>query len=165
MSSHHSVRRGPVPWRSFVKVISIVGASVLLATLLLTLIGFELHIPFLVIFSISVAAAIWLGSRVVDPAPTVPDQRPVLDVVHLQSRNADRRVRKLEEFLYGAQPRFNLASGELRGAIRELVDERLESRTEPAVLSDDLSSYLSADPAPPVDRNAIRSMIKEIASL
>src|SRR5699024_10913949 len=73
------------------------------------LVGFRLNVAFFLLLAAVVAVGTWLVRYVIQPAREVADQAPILDVLHLQSRNADPRVRKLEEFLYGSQPRFDLA--------------------------------------------------------
>ena len=139
--------------------------SVGLVCALALLIGFSLNIAFFVLLAAVVAVGVWLVRYVVRPAPGVADQAPVLDVLHLQSRNADPRVRKLEEFLYGSQPRFDLATPQLRKVIAELVADRVEAGADSDRLSPELRAYLEADPARPVDRRRIRMMIKEITAL
>jgi len=129
------------------------------------LIGFRLNVVFFVLLAAVVAVAIWLVRYVVRPAREVADQAPVLDVLHLQSRNGDPRVRKLEEFLYGSQPRFNLATPQLRKVIAELVADRVAAGADADSLSPELRDYLEADPARAVDRRRIRMMIKEITAL
>ena len=138
-----------------------IGAVCVLALL----IGFTLNIAFFVLLAAVVAVGVWLVRYVVRPAREVVDQAPVLDVLHLQSRNADPRVRKLEEFLYGSQPRFDLATPQLRKVIAELVADRVEAGGDADQLSPELRAYLEADPARPVDRRRIRMMIKEITAL
>lgn len=133
--------------------------------LLAMLIGFELNIAFFVLLAAVVAIGVWLVRHVIQPAREVADQAPVLDVVHLQSRYTDPRARKLEEFLYGSQPKFDLASPQLRAVIAEMVAERVDAGADPAQLSPDLRAYLEADQARPVDRRRIRMMIKEITAL
>ncbi|HIT74923.1 MAG TPA: hypothetical protein IAA98_05000 [Candidatus Avipropionibacterium avicola] len=156
-------REGP-PWRALVRYLLTAGGIALGLCLLAMLIGFRLNIVFLVVLAMVVSSGIWLIREVIEPGGEVSDQAPVLDVVHLQSRNADPRVRKLEEFLYGSQPRFNLASPQLQTVLAELVDDRVGEDGR-GRLSEELQRYLDTTPAPPVDRRRIRLMIKEIDTL
>ena len=127
--------------------------------------GFGLRIGFFLLLAAVLSAALWLVRDVIRPASEVADQVPVLDVVHLRSRNSDPRARKIEEYLYGSQPRLDLASPQLRLVIAGLVESRLAAGEDLAARSPRLHHYLHADPAPALDRREIRRMIKEISAL
>ena len=165
MSEPKDRRRTRSAWRVLVKYLAIAGGIALGICLLATLIGFRLNIPFLVVLAMVISSGVWLVREIVEPGREVTDQPPMLDVVHLQSRNADPRIRKLEEFLYGSQPRFNLASPQLHKVIADLVEDRLDDEGDRARLSPELRKYLDTTPAPPMDRRRIRLMIKEIDAL
>jgi len=154
-----------LPWRRLLLAVGLALVITVVVCLLLTLIRLEINIPFFAILAMVVTAAIWLGSKVLHPAAEVIDPDPVLDVVHLHSRNADQRVRKLEEFLYGSQPRYNLASNELRLVLSALVHERIAAGADPSQVSPQLREYLTEPKAPPLTRRAMHQLIKEIAAL
>lgn len=156
---------GGPPWRRLVLGLVLGLAITVVLGLLMTLIGFRVHFGFFVLLVPMIIAAVWLGTRVVRPAHEVVDPDPVLDVVHLHSRNADQRVRKLEEFLYGSQPRYNLASNELRAVLATLVNERIAAGADVSAVSPQLRAYLTEPKAPPLNRRALHQIIKEIAAL
>lgn len=154
-----------LPWRSLALAVGLALVITVVVCLLLMLINFRVNVVFFAILAMAITAAVWIGRRVLHPAAEVIDPDPVLDVVHLQSRNADQRVRKLEEFLYGSQPRYNLASNELRSVFSTLVHERIAAGADPEAVSPQLRHYLTEPKAPPLTRRAMHQFIKEIAAL
>ncbi len=159
----------PLPWwrrpvmKALFKHLLVSGLITLGICVLAHMLGFRLNIIFLVLVGMLIGAGIWLVRYVVEPGREVSDQPPVLDVLHLQSRNSDPRTRKIEEFLYGSQPRFNMASPQLQKIVADLVADRVDE--DRSRLSPELRRYIETTPAPPIDRRRIRLLIKEIAAL
>lgn len=158
----------PVWWRrrivrTLAKHLLVSGLVTLGICVLAHLLGFRLNMVFLVALGMLIGAGLWVIRHGVDPGREVNDQPPILDVLHLQSRNSDPRTRKLEEFLYGSQPRLNLASPQLQKVIADLVSERVAE--DHSRLSPELRRYVEATPAPSIDRRRIRLLIKEINAL
>lgn len=158
--------RTGLPWRSLALWTAAAAVGTTLVALAALAVGFELQVGFFVLLAVAVAGLVWVIRYVVHPAERVA-VTPQLDVSQLQNRNADWRVRKLEEFIGGAQPRYAMTNTELRSTIAAIARSRIGEPDEIDRTRDRhprLADYLAADPPPPLTRASLHQIIKELSA-
>ncbi|MFX4271991.1 hypothetical protein ACQBAR_15825 [Propionibacteriaceae bacterium Y1685] len=166
-----SRRSTTIPWRRLGVRMAVAGGGALVVCLLAMLIGFELDVSFIVLLAMTFAVAGWFVFQVVDPAEQPRMAKLALEA-ESSGRFTDRRVLKIEEQLYGADPKRRMTTGEMQRLLSDIVRHRLERRqrtleqeiAQPTVLTPALISVLTADPPPALTRTRLRLLIKEIAA-
>ena len=125
----------------------------------LTLVGFELDLPFWTLLGLLIAVVAWFSKRFVgydEPIARSLDDGSERN----RSLNLDRRVRMLESRLWGNQPQHRMNATEVHHDLTLLADQRLRGRPMPPALAD----YLDHEPRP-LGRAQLRTLLKELMAL
>ncbi|MDN5724819.1 MAG: DUF2631 domain-containing protein [Propionibacteriales bacterium] len=166
-------RSAGIGWCGLGVRVAAAGGISLVLCLLAMLIGFELDVPLFVLLAVLIAVTVWFVFTIADPADEPHLARLRMDAADASGRLTDRRVLKLEEQLYGADPKRRMSVAEVQRVLAELVRQRLgrhqrtltDELARPTVLSPGLARVIAANPAVPLSRTNLRSLIKEIAAL
>jgi len=134
------------------------------------LFGLRFSLPFPIALGVVGGTLLWIWHVGVPRADDLSLPALDLDADYALPHAQDQRVRRLEDMIYGAQPRRRMTARSLSRVLGEIADERGHDSAAPP-LSADLTSRITearhpdadSHPVGPIDRRALHRYLRELA--
>ena len=135
------------------------------------LFGLHFSLPLPIALGVVGGALLWISHVGLPRADHLRAPALDLDADYALPHAQDQRVRRLEDMIYGAQPRRRMTARSLSRVLGEIADERGHDPAAPP-LSADLASRIAkarhhdADdhPVGPIDRRTLHRYLRELAA-